>query len=178
MRPIVVAILAGRLAGASRMASRLAIPLLIVSVLPLSIYRDTLTRLRTDTHPMRSSSQCIQRVQAQGGVPAPGLYLDLPDAVISHPMYYYFRRIQPWTRAEAPSLSQLHERLYNPERTQPVLVWDATYKAFTRQPESPAGPVTTRLASPPMVGLTDALVLLPGPYAGCADVDADQYARR
>lgn len=178
VRPIVVAILAGRLAGANRTASRLAIPLLLITVLPFSIYHETLTRLTTDKHPMRSSSQCIQRVQVRGGVPAPGLYLDLPDSMISHPMYYYFRRVQPWTRAETPSFSQLYQRLYDPAHMQPALVWDATYKAFTRQPESPAGPVTARLASPPMVGLTDALVLLPGPYAGCAEVDADQYARR
>ena len=28
-----------------------------------------------------------------------GLYVDVPGEFISHPLYYYFRRVRPWTRA-------------------------------------------------------------------------------
>jgi 4-amino-4-deoxy-L-arabinose transferase-like glycosyltransferase len=177
VRPIVVAVLAGLLAGAPAMASRAAVPLLVASILPWSTYHDTLLRLKTDRHPMRSSSECIARVQAQDAGLSPGIYLDLPDAVISHPMYYYFRRIQPWTRAASSSSPQIYQRVYEPQRAQPVLVWDQTYQQFMRDPESSAGPVTGSLAAPPMVGLIDALVLLPGPYAQCANVDAQASAR-
>jgi hypothetical protein len=177
LRPIVVAVLAGLLAGANRTASRAVVPLLVASVLPLPAYHGTLVRMRTEKHPLRSSSQCIQRVQAEGRAPVRGLYLDLPNAAISHPMYYYFRRIQPWTRAESPSFGQFYQRLYDPRHVQPVLAWDVTYQSFMRQPESPAGPVAARLASPPMVSLVDALVLLPGPYAECAEPDPDAQRR-
>ena len=172
-----MAVLAGLLAGAPAMASRAAVPLLVASILPWSTYHDTLMRLSTDRHPMRSSSECIARVQAEDAGLSRGIYLDLPDAVISHPMYYYFRRIQPWTRAESSSPSQIYQRVYEPQRVQPVLVWDQTYQQFMRDPQSSAGPVTGTLAAPPMVGLVDALVLLPGPYAQCADVDAQTASR-
>jgi hypothetical protein len=169
LRPVVVAMLAGLLAGAQRTASRAVVPLLVAGALPLPTYHATLARLRMDQHPMRSSIECIQRIQAQGGAPVPGLYLDLPNSVISHPMYYYFRRIQPWTRATSPSFSQLYRHLFDSQQAQPILVWDETYQAFMDRPESPAGPIAGPLAAPPMVVLTDALVLLPGPYAECAD---------
>jgi 4-amino-4-deoxy-L-arabinose transferase-like glycosyltransferase len=177
LRPIIVAILAGLLAGANRSASRVVVPLLVASVLPLPTYHNILARMRTEKHPLRSSSQCIQRVQSEGRAPVKGLHLDLPDSVISHPMYYYFRRIQPWTRAESPSFSQLYQHLYEPQHLQPILAWDATYQSFMRRPESPAGPVSIHLASPPMVVLDAALLLMPGPYAACAEPDANTQRR-
>ena len=177
LRPIIVAVLFGLLAGANRTSSRAVVPLLVASVLPLTNYQETLTRLGTDKHPLRSSTECIRRVQAEGRAPVQGLHLDLPDSVISHPMYYYFRRIQPWTRAKSPSFSQLYQHLYEPQHLQPILAWDVTYQSFMRRPESPAGPVSTYLASPPMVVLDDALVLMPGPYAACAEPDATAQRR-
>jgi 4-amino-4-deoxy-L-arabinose transferase-like glycosyltransferase len=178
LRPIAVAVTAWLLAGASRTASRAVVPLLVVSAMPLPTYHATLARLRTDKHPLRSASQCIQRVQAEGRAPVPGLHLDVPNSVVSHPMYYYFRRIQPWSRAESPAFSQLYERLYEPPRLQPILAWDVTYQAFMRRPESAAGAVSVHLPSPPMVVLGDALVLLPGPYAECAEPAATAQTHR
>jgi len=53
---------------------------------------------------MSTASDCLQRVERTvGGVSMPGLYVDVPRVAIFHPLNYYFRRLRPWTRAEAPS---------------------------------------------------------------------------
>jgi 4-amino-4-deoxy-L-arabinose transferase-like glycosyltransferase len=158
-RPAMVVVLFGLLAGAERRASRVVVALLVLSALPLQAYRDQLPRFTLEQHPMRTATECLRRVEARTGVS--GLYLDVPGEFISHPLYYYFRRIRPWHRAAAPDPAGIGRLLEDPAQWKPALVWDATYREFMNVQAS-------RPPSPPMVALPDVVLLLPGPYAACA----------
>ena len=161
VRPGIVLLLFGLLAGAGRRASAIAVALLVTILLPLQAYRDLLPRLTLEEHPMRSATDCLVRLQSAMGNAAPGLYLDVPGEFISHPLYYYFRRVRPWTRAQSPDPAAIGLALGDPSHSRPMLVWDSTYQAFmSSQPSRPA--------SPPMIALPDVVLLLPGPYASCS----------
>jgi 4-amino-4-deoxy-L-arabinose transferase-like glycosyltransferase len=171
IRPIIVIALFGAFAGASRRVSHVVVALLLLTTLPLHAYRESLSRLTLEQHPMRTATDCLARVQSQMAGVAPGLYVDLPDSVISHPLYYYFRRIRPWTRAQSPEPAAIGRQLDDPAEWRPMLVWDSTYQDFVNA-RAPAG--SARPLSPPMVALPDVVLLLPGPYAVCAVVTPDR----
>jgi len=163
-RPSVSAILFGVLAGAGHGASRAVVAVLVASMLPLPAYRVSLTRLGAGQAPKRDASDCVRRVEAALPPPARGLYLDLPDRAIGHPLNYYFRRVRPWTRPAESSAASLERYLYDPAERRPILVWGPTYQAFRRGP----GPAAAHVPSPAMVAFDhDVLLLLPGPYAVC-----------
>jgi 4-amino-4-deoxy-L-arabinose transferase-like glycosyltransferase len=171
VRPGIVLLLFGLLGGAGRRASAIAVVLFVMSVLPHQAYRDSLPRLTLDQHPLRNASDCLVRLQSAMGNPAPGLYVDVPGEFMSHPLYYYFRRVRPWTRAEAGDPALIRQTLDDPSRARPMLLWDATYRAFMNsQPSRPA--------SPPMIALPDVVLLLPGPYASCSDSAPPRHGSR
>jgi 4-amino-4-deoxy-L-arabinose transferase-like glycosyltransferase len=160
VRPATVVLLFGVLAGASRRASRVVVALVVASFVPLEAYREILPRLTIEQHPMRSATDCLQRIQREAGGTIPGLYVDVPGEFISHPLYYYFRRVRPWTRAASPSPAALSQVFADSGQSPPMLVWDATYRDFMNaQPSRPP--------SPPMVALPDVVLLLPSAYQSC-----------
>jgi hypothetical protein len=134
-------------------------------VMPLQAYRDQLPRLVIDEHPMRSATQCLAGVEASVPPSERGLYLDLPGQYISHPLYYYFRRIGPWERTEAGDLAAIAHHLDDPAAWKPMLLWDSTYQAFVNGRAAAQG---GRPPSLPIVALPDVVLLLPGPFAACA----------
>jgi 4-amino-4-deoxy-L-arabinose transferase-like glycosyltransferase len=165
VRPGIVVLLCGFLAGAGKRASRVAVALIVASTLPLQAYRDQLPRLLIDEHPMRTATQCLARIEAEVPPPARGLYLDLPGQYISHPLYYYFRRIGPWNRTEAGDLAAIGHHFDDPADLKPMLLWDSTYQAFVNQRAAAQG---GRPPALPIVALPDVVLLLPGPFAACA----------
>jgi hypothetical protein len=165
IRPIIVIALFGAFAGASRRVSSVVVALLILGALPLHAYRESLSRLTLEQHPMRTATDCLTRIQSQMPRVPPGLYVDLPDSVISHPLNYYFRRVRPWIRAQSPEPVAIGRHLDEPAEWRPMLVWDSTYQDFMN---ARASRESTRPPSPPMVALPDVVLLLPGPYAACA----------
>jgi hypothetical protein len=175
-RPAIVAMLFGILAGSGPRAVGVVVPLLVVSLLPLAGYRETLSHLNDVQRPWSASVSCILPLQRAGtGGAVAGLYVDIPDRAISHPMYYYLRRLRPWTRVDtnAPAPAALGTQLYDRSEWRPILVWDKTYQQF-RNGVDGDGPDPH--ASPALVARDDALLLLPGPYARCAD-DANRLER-
>lgn len=169
-RPLMLAIVCGVLAFPRRTTARAVVTLVVVSLLPLPGYRETLARLTEGALVMSGATDCLQRVErGVGGSSIPGLYLDVPDAAIGHPMNYYFRRLRPWTRAEAPSPARLATYLRDTTQQRPVLVWQPTYREF-REAAGPDTVVATGSpAATPTVALPDdVLLVLPGPYAVCA----------
>jgi hypothetical protein len=82
--------------------------LLVGGLLPVQGHRDSLALLGAGTHPRRSVSSCISAVQA--GAAARGLRVIEPVETISHSVFYYFDRIQPWgyeSGRELPALVRL-----------------------------------------------------------------------
>jgi hypothetical protein len=165
-RPAAVVLLFGVLAGSSLRATRIVVALVVTSLVPLPAYREILPRLTVEQHPMRSATDCLRRIQREAAA-TPGLYVDVPAEFISHPLYYYFRRVGPWTRAPSPDPAPIAKVFAGSGgHTPPMLVWDATYRDFMNSQSS-------RPASPPMVALPDVVLLLPPPYQPCGASPAD-----
>jgi hypothetical protein len=114
------------------------------------------------------------------------VYLDAGDVVVLHPVNYYLRRLRPWTRAVRPSDPALYERLYVTGAQSPVLLPDWRQQQFMRRLRSSQADFVEEVArvsriepadiraraagpSPAQIDLDAAVLLLPGPYAGCAD---------
>jgi 4-amino-4-deoxy-L-arabinose transferase-like glycosyltransferase len=159
-RPGSVLLVCGILAGTTRRLSRVIVVLLVLSVLPIQAYRELLPRFTRQDHPMRTATDCLVRVAAQQPEHSRGLYVDVPGEFISHPLYYYFRRVRPWTRVESPDPAAIGRGLNDPA-SKPMLVWDSTYQTFMNAQ-------AFRPPSPPMVALPDVVLLLPAGYGSCS----------
>src|SRR4029078_6973107 len=92
-RPAMVALLAAVLASGSRYASRLGAVLIVAAMLPASGYAQNMAMLDDGRAPLRTMRDCLLRVEASMSAPPPGLYVDVPDTEMRHPVYYYFRRV-------------------------------------------------------------------------------------
>jgi hypothetical protein len=163
IRPVLLILL---LAVATRTSARvggLVVALLVFSAMPLAAYRGQLQRLPEGRHPMRTAAECVQRVQAESGVEA-GILLDMPGG-IWHPLYYYFRRVQPVTLASTPLDPSIERYLDDPASPRPVLIDDKVWREYAAQRHDATG---NAALSPPMVSFLNSVLLLPGPYAACS----------
>lgn len=163
-RPLVLMCAAAVLARRSAKIAVLVVALATCAFLPFPAYRSSLQQLTVTRHPIRDTSECVLRVEAAQGPAAPGLYVDASPA-IWHPIYYYFRRVQPWTRQTTPSAERLARTLHDPSFVRPSLVEDERYRAYRSGPEAAQFNTGT---TPPMIGLPEYSLLLPGPYAVCS----------
>jgi 4-amino-4-deoxy-L-arabinose transferase-like glycosyltransferase len=174
-RPAVAAVVFGMLAGATRNASRAVVALVVIGLMPLTGYRETMRRVDLERSAKKNASACVLRVQAERPELPRGAYLNLPDRVIGHPLYYYFRRVRPWVRPENAPPQELASYLFDREKMRPILVWEPIYQQFRRDPAAGHAAVN----SPPMVAFGDGvLLLLPGPYADCARTGPALLAQR
>ena len=163
-RPIFLILVAAAMTRTSGRVSRLVVALAVFSMMPLPAYRGQLERLPLGKHPIRSAAECVQRVQA-ASAPGAGLFVDVPEA-IWHPLYYYFRRIQPWTLAAAPLDPAIDRHLHDPASARPVFISDRVYRQYAQARSDSGG--ATGAAGPPMVSFMNSLLLLPGPYGVCS----------
>jgi 4-amino-4-deoxy-L-arabinose transferase-like glycosyltransferase len=161
-RPLLLIVLLALATRTSGRVSRLVVALIVFNLLPLPAYRGQLQRLPQGRHPIRTAAECVQRVQAQAPSPA-GLFVDIPEA-IWHPLYYYFRRVQPWTLAAAPLDPAIDRHLHDPAAAAPILVSDTVYREYTAR----SGVETSGAARPPMVSFLNTLLLLPGQFSVCS----------
>jgi 4-amino-4-deoxy-L-arabinose transferase-like glycosyltransferase len=109
LRPALWAFVFGVLLMPPRRCRHWLLLLLVGGLLPVQGYRDSLALLGAGSHPRRSVSSCIKAVQAGSGV-ARGLRVADPVETISHSVFYYFDRIQPWRHApdgDIPTLVRL-----------------------------------------------------------------------
>jgi 4-amino-4-deoxy-L-arabinose transferase-like glycosyltransferase len=109
LRPALWAFVFGVLLMPPRRFRHWLLVLLVGGLLPVQGYRDSLALLGAGAHPRRSVSSCISALQAGSGA-ARGLRVTEPVETISHSVFYYFDRIQPWGYApnrELPALVRL-----------------------------------------------------------------------
>ncbi len=164
LRPLAVVVLLALLTRTGARVHRLVAALLMLSVMPLESYRGQLNRLPAGKSPMRDTASCLVDLQQRLGTRA-GLFVDMPEG-IWHPLYYNFRRVQPWTTTSVTLDPAIDRHLYDPAALRPLLLSDAVWQAWLR---SRGG----RLAlpggvAPPMVPFLDTVLLLPGPFAECS----------
>lgn len=162
IRPAIVILIFAMLTRRTARVSTLLVALLVFGTMPMLAYRGQLERLPLQRAPIRTTAQCIQRVEAAAPRPV-GMFVDVPEG-IWHPLYYYFRRVQPWTVASVPQDPGIERALYDPAEQRPVLISDAVFAAYRTAREA-AG---HRDPSPPLVNSINTMVLLPGPFGVCS----------
>lgn len=188
LRPWIVAFVFAALAGRASYAARLLIPLVLLTLMPSVAYRDTLSHLPEEKHPMRDVRDCV--LGLIGTDPPPGTHVQLPARSFLHPYYYYFRRFGGWEWLDQPDDLRLYVNLFGPAARRPVLVGNQRYldfrehlrtadDAFRAALEQAAGVPrgSTSVTYVPMVRVLDALLLLPGRYSSCS-TDARSTAAR
>lgn len=161
-RPLFVAAALFLAAGRLRAALATAALLMVILLSPVDAYRETLRALNHAVHPLRSIRDCLMEVHAaeiRDGRPLRPVYAVAPDTWFLHPYFYYLRHAGGWERADRVDDRKIAEALTSAPR--PVLMDNDEYSAFkTRHDAS--------VPAPRMVTTETALLLLPGPYAGCA----------
>ena len=164
LRPLLVMVVFALLTRTGARVHRLVVAVLVLGAMPLESYRGQVDRLGTGKSPMRDTASCLVDVQQRLGTHA-GLFVDIPEG-IWHPLYYNFRRLQPWTAAAAPLDPAIARHLYDPAAPRPVLlseaVWDAWLRSRGGRLALPGG------VAPPLVPFLDTVLLLPGPFAVCS----------
>jgi len=157
--------IAGLLTRRSALVATLVVVLTAMWWMPVSVYESTIRQLRVERHPLRDASECVRQVEArlEGSSPA-GLYVDT-DSSMWHPIYYYFRRVRPWTRQATPAPEILDRNLHDAAALRPSLVQEDRYRDYLHGAEASrfsGGP------SPPMISMFEYVLLLPGPYSSCS----------
>lgn len=163
VRPLAVFVASVVLLRRSRQYARLMIALVLLWWTPVTAYTGVLSRMRTAPHPLRTLAECVQSVDATSGTPR-GLFVDT-DSSIWHPIYYYFRRIRPWTHQVEPSAATLARHLSDPSTMQPALVHEPRYHDYLRTSQLTAG---VGNGAPAQATMLEYELLLPGPYAACS----------
>jgi 4-amino-4-deoxy-L-arabinose transferase-like glycosyltransferase len=163
-RPLVVALLAAVLASRGRSAPRLAAALVAVALAPLPAYAQDLARLDAGTATLRTMRDCLRSVE-KNTAPV-GLYVDVADDEMEHHVYYYFRTVRPWTRADPAVPVRMQAYTDSVARQRPMLVSAPRYQELLRAASLTDGGIP---GLPPAVTMdgVDVKILLPGPYAAC-----------
>jgi 4-amino-4-deoxy-L-arabinose transferase-like glycosyltransferase len=168
-RPALVALVAAVLASRSRSAPRLSAALMAVALVPVPAYAQNLRRLDDGTAPLRTMRDCLERVQTlettSDGSPA-GLYVDVADTEMQHHIYYYFRSVRPWTRADPAVPVRMQPYRDSVARPRPMLVSAPRYEELLRGARLADGGIPDLPPAVTMAGV-DVKILLPGPYAAC-----------
>jgi len=168
LRPVVLLLVAGVLAGYGRRTGAVALALVLAGLLPIDVYRDVFAELWIRDHPMRDARDCVLQVQARPenvSAGPRGLWVDGVDRSFGHEHYYYFRKVQPWQMPPKPDPEKIVEYLTTAGEQRPMLVSDSLYRLTMN---GSAGQPGRDLHSPPLVELGDVVLLLPGPYAVCS----------
>ena len=96
----------------------------MAALLPFSAYAGVLFHLNDENHQLRLVRDCLLKIQAgQGEGRAQGLFVYVPDPVMPHSIYYYFRQVRPWTRMAAWDPPEVVRMLDGPALRRPALIW-------------------------------------------------------
>jgi 4-amino-4-deoxy-L-arabinose transferase-like glycosyltransferase len=162
-----------------------SVALVAAVTLPVPLYFDGVSILRTGEHPLHSVRDCLRPLAAQAAVngEGPGVWA---EGALTHTFFYYLRSLGPWQRRDTASDPTIYMHLYASSRLRPVLLSSSRYGEFTSamrsddptlveraarkagvEPEALSA--EARLATIGVLRIADAAyLLLPGPYASCA----------
>jgi hypothetical protein len=163
-RPMVGGLLAVVLASRGRSAPRVAASLAALVLVPLPAYAQNLARLDDGTPTLRTMRDCLNRVEAISG--HAGLHVDVADDEMEHHVYYYFRTVRPWTRADSSAPVRIQAYRDSVATQQPMVVSTRRYEELLGASRQADGGIPDL---PPAVTIdgADVKILLPGPYAAC-----------
>jgi len=161
-RPALIALALGILARRARWTARVAVPLVLLTLLPIAWYRTALTRVTTEHHPLRTSRTCMQSVRDEeraAGRSTPGMFVYLPGGYYLHTYFYYYRHFG-WDWRTELSDAELLRMLDTPGEQRPILLPRHRFAAVREAHDAPG-------VARPLVQVDDVVLLLPGPYARC-----------
>ncbi len=184
VRPLMIAVLCALPLLSARLGVLMPGLAIVFFLLPVQRYEITLDRALTVDSPMRTVRDCvvetyegIRSVASGQGPSASRLYVHLPvGAGLTHNYYYYFRRLDVWERPTAQSDRHLHSRLFTSGEQAPTIILEPDYLSFLERIDTlDAGRLPpTLMLGVGYDGMTEALVVLPGPFAHCADAGQEQ----
>jgi hypothetical protein len=173
LRPALAILIAAVLTRQSARVTPSVVILLLLGLLPIYAYENTFDRMLNARHPIRTTTDCVRRVQAAHSDVERGLYVDVQDNEMWHPVYYYFRKLQPWTRAPEHAPDVALRYLDAPAGWRAMLLGDPVYRAVMQQKHA----FGERAASAPSVSFLDSAFVGPGPYGACSAEGALQQRR-
>jgi len=173
LRPALAILIAAVLTRQSARVTRPVVILLLLGLLPVYAYENTFDRMLNARHPIRTTTDCVRRVQAARGDVERGLYVDVQDNEMWHPVYYYFRKLQPWRRAPQHDPDVALRYLDAPAGWQAMLLGEPVYRAVMQQKHA----FGERAASAPSISFLDSAFVGPGPYGACSAEGALQQRR-
>jgi len=107
----------------------------------------------------RNCMENVREFERRAGQPQTPLFVYLPSGVYQHPYYYYYRKAG-WDRHEHWNDEALIGTLDIQGAQRAVLMPKRDYMAFLERNNRWVGSV-------PKADVLDAVLLLPGPFAGC-----------
>jgi 4-amino-4-deoxy-L-arabinose transferase-like glycosyltransferase len=160
---ILVACLLGILAKRATWMARLAVPLMLLSFMPVGEYRSAVQRTTVEEHPLRSTSECIagvRRDELAAGRKVHAMVVSLPAHTFHHAFFYYYRSFG-WDRHDETNDEAVLTMLDDPAEQRPILLPKEKWLAIRAAHDTPG---TMR----PSVNVYPGIELaLPGPYARC-----------
>jgi hypothetical protein len=164
-RPLIMMAIAALLTRRSIHAATLVTALALASFLPIVPYKTMWELMEQQKHPIRDTSQCVQRVQrdllAQGNV-RPGVGVDT-ESLMWHTVNFYFRRVRPM-QPVVPLTDQVIDDALGASPW-PLLMSNVRYRQYR---EHLATIQAANVPSPPVAEYLDYVVVLPGPYRQCS----------
>jgi 4-amino-4-deoxy-L-arabinose transferase-like glycosyltransferase len=164
LRPALLIVLLALATRTSARINHLVVALFLFNALPLDAYRGGLDRLPEGRHPIRTAAECLTRVQVDQHA-TPGMIVDIPEG-IWHPLYYYFRRVQPWAPIPGSIDAAIDSTLRDPQTGRPILMSDGIWRQYELAHNM--GVAVGGQPSPPMLLFLNTVLLLPGPYSACS----------
>jgi hypothetical protein len=147
-----------------RWVARVAVAVVLLAAGPADAYRGTFSKLRLEDHPLRNARDCMRNVrdyERRAGQPPTSLFVWLPIGSYIHPFYYYFRGAG-WDLHEEWHDAAMIDTLDVQGDQRGVLMPKRDYLQFLARNNRWVGSV-------PKVETYNAVLLLPGPFAGCGN---------
>jgi 4-amino-4-deoxy-L-arabinose transferase-like glycosyltransferase len=168
-RPLLIAALLLLAAGEVRWAARsLAVPLLLL-ILPMAAYSNSLKRASIVDRPLRAARDCMIDVRRSRADVGRTVYNTAPSLTY-HSYNYYLRAFEPWVRVNQPDPVELRRRLLVAGQQSPVLISAPDYVRVQQTTGSGANATSETRMFTGFSADPGLIVLLPGPYESCAAV--------
>ena len=167
LRPALVGALLFIVTGRMQVMLRIALAVLIIKLLPVPAYINTVRDFGLDRLVFRPVRDCIVEVGSRPEMMTAGprgMYYDDSPPGFSHEFHYYLRTIVPRIPARHASPARLYQFISDPAEQRPLLMSASRYHALLPELTKVAG---KSLALPRVTLRDNAQLVLPGPYAVC-----------
>ncbi len=162
VRPLVVGGLLLTAAGLTSLSLQVLAAVVLVLVLPVSMYTVKVSRVTSIDNRLRVIRDCAAAVR-QANPAAPAGVLNAARGYTHHSHYYYLYRLGPWEEPETVSAEDIRSHFFNPEKQTLMLMRVKDYESWRQQLD---GESITQ-AAPTAHIVDDIAIVTPGSYRRC-----------